>query len=116
MDVQVLKHCGPLHTYFPHGMVIPTWQLPFPSQVRGKVSVDDDGPSAHVLPEQTVPATYFWQPPVPLHRPLVPQLVAPWSLHIPRGSTAPAGRAVHSPSEPVMLQAAHEATQSMLQQ
>ena len=105
-----------MHTYFPHGIVIAAWQLPFPSHDRGKVSVEDVGESAQVVTEQTVPATYFWQPPVPLQRPLVPQLVAPWSVHMPRGSTAPAGRAVQVPSEPRMLQATQEAAQSMLQQ
>jgi hypothetical protein len=41
--------------------------------------------------EQTVPGTYFWQPPAPSHLPSVPHEGAPWSGHLPGGAIAPAG-------------------------
>jgi hypothetical protein len=48
---------------------------------------------------QKVPAGYFWQAPA-WHRPSVPQLVCPWSLHIPDGSEEPVGTLVQVPWVP----------------
>ena len=44
-------------------------QVPLPSQILQR--------------PQLVPAGYRWHPPLPSHRPLVPQLVAPWSVQSP---------------------------------
>jgi hypothetical protein len=44
-----------------------------------------------------VPTAYFWQPPLPSHLPLVPQLAAFWSVQMLRTSGLPAATATHLP-------------------
>lgn len=56
-------------------------------------------PETQLAAPQAVPLGYFWQAPA-WQRPLVPQLVAPWSLHIPAGSALPVATFVHVPSVP----------------
>lgn len=46
---------------------------------------------------QTVPASYFRQPPAPSHLPSAPQDAAPWSLHTPAGSDTPPETGVQMP-------------------
>ena len=58
--------------------------------------------------EQAVPSAYFWQPPAPSHLPFVLQLAAPWSTHVPLGSTLPGIMGEQAPALPVTLQAWHE--------
>jgi hypothetical protein len=71
--------------------------LPLPSQVEFAVKVVV--PEGQVPSAQDVPLAYFWQAPA-WHLPLVPQLAAPWSLHIPAGSEFPVATLVHAPSVP----------------
>jgi hypothetical protein len=68
-----------------------------PSQVEP--AVEDVVPAGQVAAAQEVPLAYFWQAPA-WHLPLVPQLAAPMSLHIPDGSTFPVATLVHVPSVP----------------
>jgi hypothetical protein len=65
--------------------------------------------------EQLVPSAYFWQPPAPSQRPFVPQVVAPWSVHVPFGSTEPTIMGEHVPRLPGTLQARHEGQLAVLQ-
>jgi hypothetical protein len=44
-----------------------------------------------------VPAAYLRQLPAPSQTPSVPQVAAPLSVQVPRGSAAPAGAGVHRP-------------------
>jgi len=57
-------------------------------------------PAGHDAAEQVVLAEYSWHATVPSQRPLVPQLVAPWSAQTPRGSIAPAGTIAQIPRLP----------------
>jgi hypothetical protein len=66
--------------------------------------------------EQLVPSAYFWQPPAPSQRPFVPQVVAPWSVHVPLGSTEPAIIAEQAPRLPGTLHARHEGQLEVVQQ
>jgi hypothetical protein len=70
-----------------------------PSQRRASVAVVP--PSGQVGAAHSVPAAYSWQPPAPSHRPVVPQVAAPATVHWPFGSVPPAGTGLHIPSVPV---------------
>jgi hypothetical protein len=74
-------------------------QVPFPSQDAAGVSVEP----VQAAGAQAVPAAYFWQAPLPLQKPLVPQVAEPASLHWASGSW-PAGTATQVPSEPATSQ------------
>ncbi len=65
------------HRYGAHEIAPGAEHAPFPSQAPAGVSVDPEQLAA----AQAVPAAYFWQAPLPLQAPLVPQLAAPWSAH-----------------------------------
>jgi hypothetical protein len=69
--------------------------VPAPSQLRAAVA----RPDVQAAGTQTVPTTYFRQPPLPSQAPSAPQLAAPWSAHWPRGSW-PAGTLLQRPSLP----------------
>jgi hypothetical protein len=62
-----------------------------------------------------VPWAYFWHAPA-AHRPLVPQLAAPWSLQPPAGSGIPAGTSVQMPSDPESAHERHDPVQAVAQQ
>jgi hypothetical protein len=51
-----------------------------------------------------------------LHSPVVPQVVAPWSLHVPVGSIPPAAIGEHVPAVPVSAQDRQLAVQVVAQQ
>ncbi len=87
--------------------------LPEPSQVDLPVNVVV--PLGQVASAQVVPFAYFWQAPA-WHLPFVPQLAAPWSLHMPAGSELPVGTFVHAPRLPDRLQAWQAPLQAELQQ
>lgn len=71
--------------------------MPAPSQVDAPVNVTV--PLGHVAAAHCVPLAYFWQAPA-WHFPFVPQLAAPWSLHMPEVSALPVGMFVHVPRLP----------------
>jgi hypothetical protein len=62
-----------------------------------------------------VVALYFWQAPA-AHRPLLPQLAAPWSTHRPVGSVAPVATLEQTPIVPGRAQDLHAALQAVAQQ
>jgi hypothetical protein len=70
----------------------------------------------HVSGAHTVVTGYFWQPPAPSHRPLVPHDGAPMSLHMPRGSVLPMTMGVHFPRDAASEQLRHAPAQGMSQQ
>jgi hypothetical protein len=73
-------------------------------------------PVGQVAAAQTVPSTYFWQPPAPSHLPFVPQLEAPLSAHTPFGSVVPAAMGAHAPALLPTLQASQEPHAALPQQ
>jgi hypothetical protein len=83
-------------------------------QVRPLVWVDwldgHDG-GAHA-----VPALYSRQPPLPLQKPSVPQLAAPWSEHRDRRSTTPLGMLLHTPRDAVSAHDLQTPAQAVSQQ
>jgi hypothetical protein len=72
-------------------------QVPAPSQVEAPVKVPV--PVGQLAARHDVPLGYFWHTPA-WQRPLVPQLLAPWSLHIPVGSALPVATLVQVPVVP----------------
>jgi hypothetical protein len=74
----------------------PGKHAPCPSHVEAGVAV----PLPQRAGAHDVPAAYLRQDGPPLQAPSVPQLAAPWSLHVPDGSAAPAGTGTHRPSVP----------------
>ena len=68
-----------------------------------------------VGPPHGVPDGYFWQAPLPLQRPLRPQVVAPASAHWASGSW-PAGTATHVPIEAAMAHELQTDEQAVAQQ
>jgi hypothetical protein len=66
--------------------------------------------------EQVVFFAYSWHAPAPSHLPLVPQLGAPLSLQVLRGSAFPAATIVHLPTEPVSAQLRQAPVQPLSQQ
>jgi hypothetical protein len=75
-------------------------QVPAPSQAAPGVNVV----VMQVGSLHGVPFAYFWHAPAS-HFPSVPQLGAPWSMHVLAGSGAPAGTLVQIPIE---LDSAHD--------
>ena len=92
-------------------MVAGVAQVPFPSHDAAGVKVEP----VQVAAAQPVPAAYFWQAPLPLQKPLVPQVVEPASLHWASGSW-PAGTATQVPTEPATLQELQVDAQVVAQQ
>lgn len=60
-------------------------------------------PFEHEAETHTVPAAYLRHAPEPLQVPSLPQLAAPLSLHVPVGSTPPAGTGLQEPALPGRL-------------
>ena len=71
-------------------------QVPVPLQVEAAVATAVA--VAQLAARQVVPATYFWQAPLPSHFPSVPQDAAPASVQVPCGSDAPTATLVQVPS------------------
>src|SRR4051795_2682234 len=88
-------HLKPLHD------CVPVWQLP-PLQVPAVVSAP--APAEQMAVEQGVAFGYFWQPPVPSHLPLLPQLEAPWSEQKVAGAGVPAATGAQAPADAPTLQ------------
>jgi len=72
-------------------------------------------PPGQLASAQVVPLGYLWPAPA-WHLPLVPQLVAPWSLHMPAGSELPVATFVQVPRLPDRLQDWQAPLQAELQQ
>jgi hypothetical protein len=89
-------------------------QAPFPSQVRASVAVVV--PVGHDGSAHCVPAACSWQLPAPLQKPVLPQLVAAWAGHCPRGSIPSSGTGVHVPSAPASVHDMQLALQAVAQQ
>jgi hypothetical protein len=60
----------------------------------------------------SVSAGYWAQAPLPSQAPVCPQLVAPWSLHLPLGSALPKAVRVQMPMDPTWLQEEHDPVQA----
>jgi hypothetical protein len=87
--------------------------FPAPSQVDWPVNVVVA--AGHVESLHLTPAPYFWHAPA-AHRPLLPQLAAPWSRHRPLGSAVPVATFVHVPVVPGSEQDLHAKLQVVAQQ
>jgi hypothetical protein len=92
--VQLFLHAAMPHRNGKHELATGGTQVPAPSQAAPgvKVVVMQVG-SLH-----GVPPAYFWHAPAS-HLPSVPQLAAPWSVHVLAGSGAPGGTLVQIPIE-----------------
>ena len=109
--VQLLPQLVPLHRYVPQSRFCPGTHTPDPLQVGPAVSVAP----LHVWLPQLVPVVCSRQPPVPLHPPARPQVVAASAGHSFWGSCPP-GMGVQLPSAPATLQAWQGWLQGPLQQ
>ena len=70
-----------------------------------------------VAPAHWVPDGYFWQAPLPLQRPFVPQVEAPWLVHWVVGlGGCPPGIEVQVPTVPDSAQELQVPAQALLQQ
>jgi hypothetical protein len=95
---QAAAHAVLPHTYGVQALVVEPPQEPVVLQVLAVVWL----PSTHVAAEQTVPVAYRAHAPAPLHRPLVPQVLAPWSAHSLSGSVLAVMDAQVPSGEPVL--------------
>ena len=95
--LQAALHALDPHRYGAHEREVGLTHLPLPSQVEFAVNVGV--PDGQVGSAHDVPLAYFWHAPA-WHLPLVPQLAAPWSLHMPEGSALPVATLVQVPSVP----------------
>src|SRR5579871_1310835 len=98
-------------------------QLTGAGAVHALLVLQVDGPVAisvvllQVPPAHWVPDGYFWQAPLPLQRPFVPQLEAPWSVHWVVGLGGwPPRIEVQVPTVPERLQELQVPAQALLQQ
>jgi hypothetical protein len=68
-------------------------------------------------PAHWVPDGHFWQAPLPLQRPFVPQVDIAWAVHSVVGvGAAPPGTEVQVPTDPARLQTVQVPVQALLQQ
>jgi len=111
--VQVVKHAAEPQRNGAQFRAAGFTQVPLPSQVEAAVNVVV--PTGQVAAAHDVPLAYFWQAPA-WHLPLVPQLGAPWSLHIPEGSTVPVATLVQAPSVPASAHDWQAPVQALSQQ
>jgi hypothetical protein len=88
-------------------------QAPSPSQTPGRFW--RTGP-AHDGARHCVSAAYFSQPPNPSHLPVVPQVIAPLSVHTARVSGLPWSMAQHVPKRPGSAHDRQPPSQATLQQ
>jgi hypothetical protein len=109
--VHALKHLVPLQTYGLQPMAAGAAHAPAVVHVDGGVYTFE----LHVSGAQRVPTAYFWQPPLPSHRPFVAQAGAPPSVQIARGSVAPTAMFVHLPSVAASAQLRQAPAQSVSQ-
>jgi hypothetical protein len=113
LDVQVDLQTAAPQANGKHEVALGVTHFPAPSQ--------DDWPvnmmpvAGHVGSAHFVLAAYFWHAPA-AQRPFVPQLAAPWSRHMPFGSTMFVGTFVHWPSVPVRPHDLQAAVQVVAQQ
>jgi hypothetical protein len=105
--VHIERHAPMLQAYGEQFCVMLSMHRPMPLQVSAFSSVL---PPLHDAATQTVPLAYFWQEPAPLHTPVSPQLMEPWSLHSFSGSVFVA-TLPHTPSAPDPFVAAVQALQ-----
>jgi hypothetical protein len=104
----------PLHAKGAHGSVLAAWQVPAPSHVRARVCMV--APTGHEGGAHVVPAAYSWHAPWPSHAPVLPQLVAPWSLHVPVGSAPFRGTGAQVPADVATAHDMHVPVQAVRQQ
>jgi hypothetical protein len=115
-------HEPPAHTFCSEHSALVRHELPqrLPEQVngvQGRASGTAQAPprqapaavhslvaALHICSRQTVPLGYVWQPPAPVHRPLVPQEAGPWSRQTRRGSVPPAAARGSGTSAPTATQ------------
>ena len=110
---QSLRHSPPAHRF---GLQLATpggLHVPWPSQTPGKLRRTAP---AHVGARHWTSAGYFSQPPKPSHFPVDPQLEAPVSLHMARGSGAPWSTGQHVPARPGKPHDTQPPSQATLQQ
>ena len=88
-------------------------QVPRPSQTPGRLRRTRP---VHVGARHCVSAAYRSQPSKSSHVPVVPQLVAPMSLHIARGSGAPSSTGQQVPTRPGAAHETQPPSQVTLQQ
>src|SRR5882762_1374971 len=88
-------------------------QVPTPSQTPGRLRRTAP---AHIGAVQRVSTAYFSQPPNPSHLPVLPQLGAPWSLQIARGSGAAESMGQQVPWRPGRAHETQPPSQATLQQ
>jgi hypothetical protein len=111
--VQAALQAPEPHTYGKHELEAGFTQVPAPSQVELPVKVTE--PLGQVAEAHLVPLAYFWQAPA-WHLPLLPQLAAPWSVHLPAGSALPVATLVQVPSVPDSAHDWQAPAQALLQQ
>lgn len=109
-----------LHWYAPHETGLPAWQLPLPSQVGAGTCASDSEAAlpftvpavgaAQVALPQTVSAAVSWQPPAPLHFPVLPQVEPAAHVVLSRGEP-PTAMLLHVPG----LEASEQLWQAPLQ-
>src|SRR4051812_2431442 len=93
---QVVPHCPLLsHWKGAQEVLVALSQVPLPSHRPAVINM----PFLHPAAWQMVPVEYFWQAPAPSHWPVLPQLGAPSSVHMPRGFV-PTSAATHVPRWP----------------
>jgi hypothetical protein len=114
LDVHAVLHAVPLQANGAQDSVLAARHAPAPSQLRANVSIEP--PAAQEGAAQIVPAAYSWQAPLPSQTPVVPQLVAPASVHVPVGSVPPEGTGAHVPSVPESAHDVHVPAHAVRQQ
>jgi hypothetical protein len=107
---QLVRQAAPPHMYGEHVDDVAGAQLPAPVQCEMGVNVE---PVHAAVPHDTVAAA-CWQPPVPLHAPVLPHGGA--AVHCPVGAAVPAGRGAQLPAVVPTLHAWHSPHALLLQQ
>jgi hypothetical protein len=115
VTVQVVLQAPVPHMYGLHIVVAGVTHALLVLQVEAGVSVlPVEGQLAAM---HWVPDGYFWQAPLPLQRPFVPQVDAPWFVHWVVGVGAvPPGTEVQVPTVPDRLHEVQVPAQALLQQ
>jgi len=101
-----------LQTYGAQEIAVGVTHAPAPSQCDSGVTLLVL--ALQLLAAQVTPAAYFWQPPIPSHLPLVPQVEVACVAQMPCGSGLLAGTDVQVPL-PLKLQATHPPLQAVAQ-
>jgi hypothetical protein len=106
------KHLLPLHANGAQATASNPTQFPVASQAAAGLYT----PFTHDSSAQMVVALYFRQAPAPSQRPSVPQVEAGWAMQVPRGSAAPAGADMQTPSDDGSAQLRQAPLQAFSQQ